>query len=355
MAEAKKPTPAKKPLTPEMLYEKAESFVNVDSQIVDKSFREENYKTAAKFYKDAGDYLDAPEKAKECQRLAKEAREEYLSDTYAKGAEMLRTASSVEDYEHAGKVLAKVSGYRDADELLKKCNDAKEKIELRKFKRTRILAAAVIVLIIAAVAIFQAPVRRMLKGKISEEDTVAEEETPKELPEDVKAGDEVKFGNYAWLVLDVDDEECLLAMYHAEKHEETRNGAYNDTLEDVTWADCSLRKWLNGEFLENGFLEEEREQILTEKYENPGNDAYGTDGGEETEDQVTLLTPEMYTEYSEVLSAIKMNYWLRAPGALQQTAQFVSHRNKIMDYGYAVDSDQFYVVPVIRVKIPDKK
>ena len=351
MAEAKKPSPAKKPLTPDKLYEKAESFVSVDSQIVDKSFREENYKTAAKFYKDAGDYLDAPEKAKECLRLAEEAREEFLSDTYAKGAEMLRNASSPEDYEHAGKVLAKVSGYRDADELLKKCDEQKGRIELRKFKRNRILAAAVIVLVVAAVAVLQAPVRRLLKGKSASEETAADEETVKELPKDMAAGDEVAFGNYTWLVLESDEEECLLAMYHAEKHEETRNGAYHDKLEDVTWADCSLRKWLNGEFLENGFAEEEREQILTETYENPGNDTYGTDGGEETEDQVTLLTPEMFTEYNEVLSAIKMNYWLRAPGASQQTAQFVSHRNKIMDYGYAVDSDQFYVVPVIRVKI----
>ena len=359
MADNKKKDSDKK-LTPEQIYEKAEMLIEADSKIVDKAYRVDNYKTAAKYFKSLGDFKDAPQRAKECLKFADDAKNEYVTAYYEEGQALLREAQTSEDYEDARRAFAKISGYSDADELAKQCSDKKDEIDLKKWKKQRVILSAFMIIAAALIIVFATPLRGVIFGTSkSGGDGTDKEASSGHNPDSVYAldeavaGDQVDFGKdkeYRWKVLEKDGDELLLVMYHAEKHEETRNGAYNDDLEDVTWADCSLREWLNGEFLDDGFNEDERSKMILQKCENPGNQTYGTDGGEDTEDYVTLLTPEMYEKYYDIVDAISMNFWLRAPGATQQSAEFASHRKQIMDYGYAVNSDQFYVVPVIRVK-----
>lgn len=61
-----------------------------------------------------------------------------------------------------------------------------------------------------------------------------------------------------WLVLDKDENGILLT---------TRYGLiskkYNEIQEDVNWENCTLREWLNSEFLDSTFTDEEKERILT--------------------------------------------------------------------------------------------
>ena len=356
MADNKKKESDKK-LTPEEIYEKAEMLIEADSKIVDKAYRVDNYKTAAKYFKSLGDFKDAPQRAKECQKLADAAKNEYVTACYQEGQELLREAQTSEDYEAARRAFAKTPGYSDADELAKQCSDKKDEIDLKNWKKQRIGLTVFMIIALAAIIVFATPLRGVIFGTSKsagdEADSSGHDPDSVYALDEAVAGDQVDFGEekeYRWKVLEKDGDELLLVMFHAEKHEETRNGAYNDALEDVTWADCSLREWLNGEFLDEGFNEEERSKMILQKCENPGNQTYGTDGGEDTEDYVTLLTPEMYEKYYDIVDTIAMNFWLRAPGATQQSAEFASHRKEIMDYGYAVNSDQFYVVPVIRVK-----
>ncbi len=112
-------------------------------------------------------------------------------------------------------------------------------------------------------------------------------------------GDTVRFGAFEqdgdadngeeaieWIVAQSADDGSLLLLtrsvlawmpYHAKEA-------------DVTWKDSSLRKWLNGTFYAEHFTAEEKERILQKKQDNPDNTTYKTNGGEQTDDGVFLLS-----------------------------------------------------------------
>ena len=169
--------------------------------------------------------------------------------------------------------------------------------------------------------------------------------------EDATQGKTVTFGKYSWLVLDKNEKQVRLLLFHAEKSADLRGRPYNDFQTDVTWETCTLRKWLNSEFLDNGFTEEEKSRILEKEVRHIDNVTYGVSGGNDTRDKVTLLRPEDLTRYSQVVSRIRMNIWLMAPGNSQDTASYMSSRNTYLDYGYPVSGTDFYVCPVIVVTL----
>lgn len=98
----------------------------------------------------------------------------------------------------------------------------------------------------------------------------------------IRIGDIVPFGEYRWRVLSVQEDAALLL---AEDIVTLR--AYHDRPGDVTWAECELRQYLNGAFLD-GFTPEERAAILPTPLDNPDNPWFGTPGGEPTVDHVFL-------------------------------------------------------------------
>lgn len=118
-------------------------------------------------------------------------------------------------------------------------------------------------------------------------------------------------------------------------------------LADVTWETCTLRKWLNEDFLESGFSEEERDRILEQEIHAVDNEKYNVSGGNDTRDKVFLLSPQDLTDHKDILSRIRMNCWLMSPGNRPDTAALMSARNTLLDYGYPVDGTDFYVCPVI--------
>ena len=85
---------------------------------------------------------------------------------------------------------------------------------------------------------------------------------------------------------------------------------YHTESEDVQWADCTLRSFLNGydaaenaagisfdeeaqdSFFNTAFSEEEKKSILCDPVENPDNSYYETDCGPATEDPVFILSSE---------------------------------------------------------------
>ena len=72
-----------------------------------------------------------------------------------------------------------------------------------------------------------------------------------------KVGDIVKFGNYhgegiEWQVLDVKDDKVLLITKYG-----IDSKLYDEEYGEANWEKCSLRNWLNGEFLNKAFNKEE--------------------------------------------------------------------------------------------------
>lgn len=73
---------------------------------------------------------------------------------------------------------------------------------------------------------------------------------------ELQAGDIYEFGNRKWLVMYVYDKHALLLAQDIVAIQ-----PYNQRDEEVTWENCSLRRWLNDEFYNESFSENERKLI----------------------------------------------------------------------------------------------
>ncbi len=122
-------------------------------------------------------------------------------------------------------------------------------------------------------------------------------------PLSVQIGSFVSFGRYEqdnnlnngpeaveWMVLDFDSANhkvLLLSRYGLDAK------PYNTEYGDITWANCTLRTWLNGDFISNAFSAEERAAILVTEVDCSAAQGYGrwnTSGGSNTQDQIFLLS-----------------------------------------------------------------
>jgi len=103
---------------------------------------------------------------------------------------------------------------------------------------------------------------------------------------ELKPGSCIIFGSYNWLILDIQNNSILIIT-----EEIIEQRAYHDIYKDTTWADCGLRKYLNSEFYDK-FTETDRSKIIPVTNKNLDNQWYGTKGGEETQDNIFLLSIE---------------------------------------------------------------
>lgn len=107
----------------------------------------------------------------------------------------------------------------------------------------------------------------------------------------------------------------------------------------VTWEDSEIREWLNEEFLYDAFSKSEISYIVEVENENPKNPS-GTNGGDNTDDMIFLLSVNECQEYLKTNSdrqAVPTDYaeglgvdnehkepycrwWLRTPGASTENA-----------------------------------
>ena len=179
-----------------------------------------------------------------------------------------------------------------------------------------------------------------------------------------------------WRVLSVDgDDAFLLADQCLDKK------CYNDPIydedeeiinnEDVTWATCSLRTWLNDSFLKKAFSEQEQKAIIRTtvvnednmEYYEPEEECYDIGkGGNDTNDLVYLLSiSEARNEkyglrgVNNSLRALVTQYadfgnswWLRSPGFDNRSAAVVD--SIINDDGHFV-SDVKSVRPVLHLDL----
>ena len=142
---------------------------------------------------------------------------------------------------------------------------------------------------------------------------------------EVKIGSYVYFGSYEqdnrsdtgkepieWrvLALDKSGEKALLVSRYALTARCYHNG---DTY--PTWADSDIRGWLNGEFLQDAFTEQEQTIIQQTKLSTPSYE--GIDGGSDTWDKVFLLSRGEAADYftGSADRLVKPTAYARAMGA----------------------------------------
>ena len=157
-------------------------------------------------------------------------------------------------------------------------------------------------------------------------------------PESVKQGGYIKFGSYPqengntrepieWLVLEVNGNEAFLVSRYGLDCRQ-----YHHACVSMTWEQCDLRKWLNHDFLEAAFTEEEQRRIKVSEVVNDNSRQYDTRGGNNTRDRVfclSLAEAEQYFEndserrcrptaqakaHGAYVSAGCCYWWLRSPG-----------------------------------------
>ena len=172
------------------------------------------------------------------------------------------------------------------------------------------------------------------------------------LREEEWIGETIVFGKYGgvpirWTVLDIIDGKKLLI---SEEALDCRR--YNDTNAAVTWETCTLRKWLNSDFLNEAFSPGERERIAETVIQNPDNPKYKTKGGNDTKDKVFLLSIREARKYFEddndrvcrasgrakkdgacTDSSGSCWWWLRSPGDIQASAAHVDNRGYVNSSG----------------------
>lgn len=172
-----------------------------------------------------------------------------------------------------------------------------------------------------------------------------------------------------WIVL-ADDTGRLLLW--SESVLETR--PYHDSLRDITWAECSLRRWLNEDFYRTAFTPAEQLLIPLTRVENADNAASGTKGGEETRDHVYILSFNelvafaSYNPYLEQIYAYPtarvlaqgvethpqwgtVCWWMRTPGIRQNCAAYCDMGGKPL-YSGPVNRRGYGIRPLIWVFRP---
>ncbi|MCL2109919.1 MAG: DUF6273 domain-containing protein, partial [Oscillospiraceae bacterium] len=204
---------------------------------------------------------------------------------------------------------------------------------------------------------------------------------------DIAIGNVIEFGGYDWRVLDVQDGKALLLSDSV-----LEERPYNTEFGDITWADCDLRAYLNGEFYDS-FSANDRAKIAEVTNTNPDSpwDFTGiggnvnTPGGADTQDRVFLLsldevvkyfgdsgqlsnrpsedTVQINDEYSENRIARKVGlsgggatggntWWLRSPGFLSYSATSIDGRGNIRVSGdFANKEFSSYVRPALWLEI----
>lgn len=105
----------------------------------------------------------------------------------------------------------------------------------------------------------------------------------------MQLGDRIEFGKYEWRVLAIQDNSALLITEYI-----IEQRSYHNVYKEITWAGCSLRKYLNGEFF-NSFSEADKARIIPVTNKNLDNEWYGTKCGEDTQDKIFLLSIEEVT------------------------------------------------------------
>jgi hypothetical protein len=181
----------------------------------------------------------------------------------------------------------------------------------------------------------------------------------------------IMFGGIQWRVLAVENGQALII---SEKVLEERQFHY--TAVNITWAESSLRNYLNGQFY-NRFTQEEKRRIMERTLSTGDNPYYNTPGGEDTQDFVFSLSLEEVLKYfiAPGMSASEIGtnnvisddndteriafdrgdrrkgYWLRSMGMNGTYGAYVNNNGVISLTGFRVDDGVSGIRPAMWISL----
>lgn len=325
---------------------------------------EDAFKAAADTFATIHDFRDADNLAKECIDKAEICRKDAIYSV----AISKTTEDSVESYEEAIRMFQSISRWKDADEQISTCRSkiAEIKAETEKAaekrKKALVIAAPIVCACIAFAIIFITVI--IPKQNYN----AAVEKLGQELADKLytaEIGDAFTFGAYEqdnnesngqedieWLVLAKEKTRILVISKYALDCK-----PYNTSRTDITWETCTLREWLNNDFINSAFSADEKSIISVTTVSADRNPEYNINPGNATRDQVFLLSVtevDKYfssngvrqcgpTDYAVANGAWKGDeggywVWLRSPGIDPDFAASVSY-----DAYDSADVSPFYI------------
>lgn len=385
---------------------------------------ESAYKEAAHLFESIDEYQDSAVLAQSCYEKAEIARK----DTILSEGKSKMSGEIISNYESAIKLFETISGWKDADEKIyacqKKIEEIKGKAEAERLEKERkaeiarkeaeriakrnkkiaIITTPIVCAIIAFIIIlntviipngkYNDAIALMDAGNVIEayetlvaldgyKDSVDKansiyDQYKVEKLKVAKAGDYVFFGEYEqdnntangkedieWLVLEVKDSKALVISKYALDCKQ-----YNTSHTDVTWEACTLRRWLNNDFINVAFSADEKAMIPLVTVSADKNPEYSTNPGNATQDQVFLLSIIEANKYFGSDSARQCEptdfavangawesdsgncwWWLRSPGLSQNYAARVDSGGGVSEGGYYVDDGDRAVRPALWIDL----
>lgn len=272
-----------------------------------------------------------------------------LEGIYARAvSEMNSESSDLLQLEHSIALFESVSGWKDSSEKSIACRLKIEKIKAeqegirleqerkaeadcisaekraKRIKKTIAIVTPIAVVCIAFIIVLITVIIPTVKYNNAKE-------LQKNAILTAQKGDTVKFGYYEqdnstsngseqieWIILEKQDEKVLLISKFGLDCQ-----PYNTDHEDVTWETCSIRKWLNSNFINVAFSDDEKAMIPSVTISNPDT-VYGEldemveTGGNNTTDQIFLLSIDEANAYFSSYRArtVKSTVYANAQGAL---------------------------------------
>ena len=193
----------------------------------------------------------------------------------------------------------------------------------------------------------------------------------------VSVGSVIKFGNYPqnrkdkkepieWRVLAVEGGKALLISQYALDCKR-----YNEERKDTSWEECTLRKWLNNDFVNVAFNSEEQNYILLSELTADKNPNYYTNQGFDTDDKIFILSVKEVDKYLKsdidrgcVPTKFAVNngayqdknngqcrWWLRSLGHYSDFATFIHTDGSVHCIGNYVNFNYGSVCPALWINL----
>lgn len=316
------------------------------------------YSEAIDAFSELGDYKDASQMVIEAKAQKKQAEQEAA---YQGAISLMESAK----YEDAITAFNKIRTYRDSAEKIADCRTA-----ILDEKYSDALTLLNEGNIIDSFEAFLALGNH--KDSAQKVDSIYDQYKVEKL-KSAKVGDHIYYGSYEqdndtsngkeyidWLVLGKQNNQLLVISQYALDYQ-----PYHTSFTYVKWKYCTLRRWLNDDFLNSAFSVDEQEEIFAK--EKDTSVWYAGDRDFSTEDKVFLLSESEANNYfvsEESRKCTPTNYviargasttddgvciwWLRTPKKTRdyaytvstwgntESSYYVYPRKSMVDYNHAV-------------------